>query len=245
MATTAKRRKLYELTPAHRKQLKPWADKWIANALNTIPMDDADRDAMKAAVNGLHAAANLDPPERIVFCASPIGAAIAASVASGVHYLRDNPDQHVRLFRRPLSESDLRSAIAPAVAFVVRHGMHRAMTLDLLPSPEAKKTTKIDAATYAATSAATSDATRAATSAATSDATRDATVAATSAATRDATRDATSDATDAATYAATSAATRDATDAATSDATRAATYAATSDATRAATSAATSDATDA
>src|SRR6185436_3621300 len=141
----ATKKKLYELTPAHRKQLRPWADKWIANALNTAPMDDADREAMRVAVNGLHEAAKLPGPERIVFCASPIGGAIAAAVASGVHWLRDNPDQHVRLFRRPLGEADLRSAIAPAVAFVVRHGMHRALTLEPLPVTPAEILPRINA----------------------------------------------------------------------------------------------------
>ena len=37
------RKKLYELTPEHRAQLKPWADRWIANAMSTEPMTEADR----------------------------------------------------------------------------------------------------------------------------------------------------------------------------------------------------------
>jgi hypothetical protein len=56
------KKKLYELTEEHRAQLKPWADKWIANAQNTTPMDDKDRDAMRVAVNGLYDAAKLGAP---------------------------------------------------------------------------------------------------------------------------------------------------------------------------------------
>ena len=64
--------KKYELTPEHRAQLKPWADKWIANAMSTKPMDDTDREAMRVAVRGLYQAANLTPPpdNRIVFVPS-------------------------------------------------------------------------------------------------------------------------------------------------------------------------------
>lgn len=35
--------KKYKLTPEHEAQLRPWADKWIANAMSTKPMDDEDR----------------------------------------------------------------------------------------------------------------------------------------------------------------------------------------------------------
>ena len=84
-----------------------------------------------------------------------------------------------------------------------------------------------EAATWAATRAATEDATDAATRAATEDATRAAIGAATRAATEDATRAATGAATEAATWDATRAATWDATRAATEAATGAATWAAT------------------
>ena len=39
--------KLYQLTDKHRAELKPWAEKWIANAMSTKPMDDEDKMAMK------------------------------------------------------------------------------------------------------------------------------------------------------------------------------------------------------
>ncbi len=50
---------LYSLTEEHRAQLKPWAYRWIANAMSTRPMDDADRAVMRIAVRGLYESARL------------------------------------------------------------------------------------------------------------------------------------------------------------------------------------------
>jgi len=167
MATKRK----YELTEEHRAQLAPWRDRWIANGLNITPMDDGDRDAMRVAINGLYDAAKLARPERIVFCASPISGAIAASVASGVWWLRENPKQHQPLFGRQLTEADLAHALVRAVAFACARGVHMTRTLKSLPAVPVAGS----AATEAATGAATGDATWAATGAATGDATRAAT----------------------------------------------------------------------
>ncbi|MDE2472389.1 MAG: hypothetical protein KGL35_27580, partial [Bradyrhizobium sp.] len=81
----------YQLTDEHRALLKPWADCWIANAMSTKPMEEADREAMRAAVEGLYRAANLTPPprERIVFVPSPFVARFAAGFAAGIWYRRD------------------------------------------------------------------------------------------------------------------------------------------------------------
>jgi hypothetical protein len=256
----------YVLTDAHRAKLKPWAERWIANAMSTAPMNDADRDAMRVAVNGLHAAADLPAPGNIVFTSGPISGAIAAGIAAGVWYLRENPGQQGVLFGRKLSELELMAAIPYACVRAVAAARHRTDTLQVEPRKAVPRSAAAtDAATAAATRAATADATAAATAdatdaatadataaatdAATAAATRAATDAATAAATADATRAATAAATRAATaaatYAATYAATRAATDAATNAATAAATYAATYAATRAATAAATRAATDA
>ena len=43
ISNKGKKRDLYELTPEHTAQLKPWADRWIANAMSCEAMDDADR----------------------------------------------------------------------------------------------------------------------------------------------------------------------------------------------------------
>ena len=198
----------YTLTDEHRARFPEWRDKWIANALRTGPYTEADKTRCRAAMDGLYRAADLTPPPRGVFCASPISAAIASAIAHGVWWLRRNPARHPALFGRTLTEAEIVASAREAVA--VACGVRR------VPMAPYAAT---DAATYDATDDATDDATRAATGDATYAATDDATYAATRAATRAATYAATRDATDAATYAAT--------DAATDAATRAATYAAT------------------
>jgi hypothetical protein len=210
--------KKYTLTDEHRAMLKPWAEKWIANAMSTKPMDDTDREVMRVAVRGLYRAANLEPPpdHRIVFVPSPFVLRFAGGFAAAIWWMR----KHGRDATDAATRAATYAATAAATA-AATDAATDAATYD---------------ATYAATDAATDDATRAATRAATRDATYDATDDATDAATYDATYAATDDATyaatDAATYAATDAATRDATYAATDAATRAATAAATYDATR-------------
>ena len=194
----------YSLTEEHRAQLKPWADRLIKIAMRTTPQTPEERSKCIEAIHGLYDAAKLEHPKHVVFCASPIGAAIAATIAAGAWYLREHPE-----FMGAIPEPLLMQSVQAACSIAVSTAMGVQVRV-----PEIS--------TYAATRAATDAATDAATHAATNDATRAATRAATNAATSAATRAATYDATDAAT----SAATRDATDAAT----RAATY----DATRAA-----------
>jgi len=221
--------------PEHKAQLDAWRDRWIANAMSTAP---ADQPKMRAAMAGLYRAANLTPPDHVVFVRSPLTAAIAGTIAAGVWWLREHPSEHVALFGRRVSEAELVAAIGPACRRAVEVGL---ATLRGEPVPAAEPVATraaTDAATYAATYAATDAATRAATYAATYAATDAATRAATRAATDAATRAATRAATDAATYDATYAATRAATYAATDAATYAATDAATRDATRDATRAA-------
>ncbi len=70
--------KKYELTPEHREQLKPWAEKWIANGMSTKPMDDDDKAAMVEALKGQYEAANLPWHGRVVFVPSPVVARFAA-----------------------------------------------------------------------------------------------------------------------------------------------------------------------
>jgi len=77
-------KKLYNLTAEHRAQLKPWADKWIANAMSTVAMDDGEREITRHAIVGLYAAAKLPPPKQIVFLASPRAAVLAGSYAAGI-----------------------------------------------------------------------------------------------------------------------------------------------------------------
>lgn len=85
--------KKYSLTEEHKKELKPWADKWIANAMSTKPMDEQDREIMKAAIKGLYKSAGLIPPpeNRIVFVPSPFVARFAGGFAAAIWYQRKNP----------------------------------------------------------------------------------------------------------------------------------------------------------
>jgi Domain of unknown function (DUF6745) len=171
------RGKLYELTEEHHSQLGPWKDRWVANAMSTAPMNDADREICRGAVRRMYQAAGLTPPpdERIVFVASPFIMRFAAGFAAWIWHCSENPEAAQRA----------RGSSATGAA---TWAATRAATGD---------------AAWAATRAATRDATRAATWDATRDATRDATGAATGDATWAATRAATGDAAWAATGAAT------------------------------------------
>jgi hypothetical protein len=199
------RRELYRLSDEHRAQLTPWAQRWIANALSTAPMTEADREACREAVEGLYRAAGKRPPprERIVFVPSPFVVRFAGGFASAIWYLRKQPD----------ATYDATDAATAAATRAATDVATYAATYDVTRAAT-------DAATRAATLAATVDVTYAATRDATADATDAATDAATRAATRAATEAATDVATRAATDAATAAATRAATDAATDDLSR-------------------------
>ena len=162
----------YTLLPAHEKQLKPWVDKWIANAMSTRAMDAHDRDMMRRAIKGLYRAAKLKPPpdRRIVFVPSPFVARFAAGYAAWIWHCRE----------KNLTRKTANAATADATADAIQDATA--------------------AATYDATYDATADATAAATYDAIQAATDDVTDAATQAATQAAIDDATADATDAATH---------------------------------------------
>lgn len=44
--------KKYILTEEHKAQLKPWADRWIANAMSTKQMDEEEKNICREAVKG-------------------------------------------------------------------------------------------------------------------------------------------------------------------------------------------------
>jgi hypothetical protein len=184
--------KLYSFKdhPEHEAQLGAWRDRWIANALNTTPMDDNDREQMREAVRLMYDAAKLEQPRNIVFAAGPISGAIAAGVAMGVWFLRECEDKrHVDMFGRRLDDAEVLAAVPAACEYAVSAAMGNPKPA-LQPASDsiyAATSAATDAATYAATRAATYAATSAATYAATRAATDAATDAATSAATRAAT----------------------------------------------------------
>ena len=53
--------KKYELTEEHKKELGPWADKFIKNTMSTNQMDDTDREICRKAVREIYLSANLIP----------------------------------------------------------------------------------------------------------------------------------------------------------------------------------------
>lgn len=84
--------KKYELTEEHRAQLKPWAEKWIENAMSTKPMDEHERAICREAVKVLYRSAKLEPPpdQRIVFVPSPFVLRFASGFAAAIWYLQEN-----------------------------------------------------------------------------------------------------------------------------------------------------------
>ena len=222
--------KKYELTPEHRAQLKPWAEKWIANAMSTKAMDDEDRAACREAVLGMYAAAKLPPPKHIVFVPSPFVLAFAGGFASAIWHLSSG-----RAATRVAIEAATRNATRAATDAATR------VATRIATRAATRAATRV--ATWGSTEAATRAATEDATDASTRDATRDATEAAIEVATRDATLEAAGAAAGAATRVATEVATRGATKAATLVATWGATEDATAAATLVATWGATGDAT--
>ncbi len=241
--TPAKPAKKYELTDEHRRQLKPWADRWIVNAMRTGLLSAEEREQVRTAVRGMYAAANLPPPMNIVFAAGPVTGALAASIAAGVWYLRSHPEFYGKLATGAETRVATYAETRAATYAETRAATDDATYAETRAATDAATRAETRVATYAETGAAIYAATRAATYAATRAATdaetRAATGAATYAETRATTDDATYAATCAAIYAATDAETRAATDAETRVATDDATYAET----RAATDAETRDAT--
>lgn len=250
-------KKKYSLTDEHREQLRPWADKWIANALDTRRIGD-DWPKVVEHVQGLYRSANLTPPpdHRVIRVDSPIMGARVATMAAMIWWLRENPDKHVELCGRQLTEGDylIATEIAcgkeialPEISAATRAAVHNvtfaAVDVATRAAVHAATYAAVDGAIGAATSAETRDAVDATTRVAVNAATREAPYAATHAATREATRAATNAATraavDGAIGAAIDAATNVAVDAATYAAVDAATNVAVDGATRAATHVAT------
>ena len=114
-------KKLYKLTEKHRAQLKPWADKWIANAMSTKPMDDEEREICRTAVRELYVAAGKAPPpnHRIVFVPSPFVLRFAGGFAAAIWWLRKNKkagwdDSATRSATRSATDSATESATRSA-----------------------------------------------------------------------------------------------------------------------------------
>ena len=82
--------KKYELTEEDKKELGPWADKWIKNAMSTKPMDENEKQICRKAVNELYLAAGLTPPadNRIIFVPSPFVLRFSGGFAAAIWHTR-------------------------------------------------------------------------------------------------------------------------------------------------------------
>ena len=80
----------YKLTDEHNALLKPWADKWIANAMSTRTIEENEKPLIKKYVKELYQSANLTPPpdNRIIFVDSPFVARFAGGFAAWIWYCR-------------------------------------------------------------------------------------------------------------------------------------------------------------
>lgn len=114
----ASKKKKYVLTEEHRQQLRPWADKWIANAMSTEPMTEEDREICRGAVEDLYRAANMDPPprSRIVFVPSPMVASFAGGFAAWIWHSRS------------LTTKDAHDAVSSDASDALREVSHKGLS---------------------------------------------------------------------------------------------------------------------
>ena len=132
----------YRLTPEHREQLKPWADRWIANAMSTQKMTAEDREVCRAAVTGLYKGAKLEPPRNTVFVSSPFVLAFAGGFSAATWWASKNQPQaaevvvsnvaqHTTLLRLQGHRDALLSSISNGVAKTVGEGVDANETVRL------------------------------------------------------------------------------------------------------------------
>lgn len=79
--------KQYQLTDEHRAQLRPWADRWIKNALRTEPLNEYDKGILVESMNGLYKAAEKPPPKEVIFVPSPFTMRFLAGFKAGLLHL--------------------------------------------------------------------------------------------------------------------------------------------------------------
>jgi hypothetical protein len=103
----------------------------VDNALSTEP---ADRERMTVAMTRLYEIAGYPPPPG-VFVRSPITAAIAASIAAGVWWLRGDARHGPRELGLAVTEADLAAAVPVACALAVARGMRRLQDGDWTETP--------------------------------------------------------------------------------------------------------------
>lgn len=81
--------KKYELTEEHRAMLQPWAEKWIGNAMSTVPMSSDEKIACAEQVKKMYELHDMKSPKHIIFVPSPIAACIIGGFGAALADLGD------------------------------------------------------------------------------------------------------------------------------------------------------------
>lgn len=105
--------------PEHRERLDEFRDKWTANALSTEQISEQQWPQIVVDINELYSLAELPAPKNIVHCTDPISGAISWALASCIWWLRKNPESHIELFDKKLTELDLRSGLEIAIKIII------------------------------------------------------------------------------------------------------------------------------
>jgi hypothetical protein len=77
-------KKKYELTPEHREQLRPWADRWIKNAMRVTPQTADEKLDYVDHLNALYESADLKKPKTVLFVPSPFAACVIGGFAAAI-----------------------------------------------------------------------------------------------------------------------------------------------------------------
>ena len=121
--------KITSLTQEQRDQMKPWAEKWIAEGLRT---DRCDREAFKKGIDECYAIASLKPVP-IIWVSSPMAGAFAAPIASQlIAYLKNSAvdsavGSEVGSEVRSVVDSEVRSAVDSEVDSAVYSAVYSAV----------------------------------------------------------------------------------------------------------------------
>src|SRR5258708_40139916 len=103
-------KKLYKLTPKHKKILETWSKQWIDNALSTKAMDNEEKDICRKNVRKMYKIAGLIPPKNIVFVPSPFVLRFAGGLAEAIWDKRKYKNSETRSTTRLATDSATRSA---------------------------------------------------------------------------------------------------------------------------------------
>lgn len=139
-----------------RDKIKPWVDEQIRRRRCTDAIGDEEREKVFKAIGDLYARADMFPPTNIVLAKGPTSGLIAAGIAAGAWYLRDNPDIYRGLFYKSFNEADLMAAVPAACKLAVEftHSINSGVPVDGIGDVIGDVSVSLAAATEAALAAA-------------------------------------------------------------------------------------------